>query len=184
LGTRLGCEVVRVWETIAPGPVQGLATGGRAVQLPAMRYGSAEQAAGLVISLENDLADLEAMGASEGRIIWAQRRLERARSALESWEKGEVPPPVESEVQAWRFGELGLVTAPGEIFTEVGMAVKDGSPFADTFFLSCTNDSIGYVPVPEAYPDGGYEVTHASRVDPEAAGVLQETCLAALHSVR
>jgi hypothetical protein len=38
--------------------------------------------------------------------------------------------------------------------------------------------------VPEAYPDGGYEVTHASRVDPEAAGILREECLAALQSVR
>jgi hypothetical protein len=184
LGTRLGCEVVRVWETVSTGPVQGLAVSGQALQLPAMRYGSAEQAEGLVISLENELADLEIMGASKGRRIWAERRLERARRALESWEKGEVPPPVASEVQAWRFGELGLVTAPGEIFTEIGMAVKDGSPFADTFFLSCTNDSIGYVPVPEAYPDGGYEVTHASRVDPEAAGVLREACLGALQSVR
>lgn len=184
LGTRLGCEVVRVWETIAPQTFQGLAVGSRPIQLPSMRYGSAEQAAGLVIELENELADLEIQGASEGRIWWAQRRLERARSALESWEKDETPPPVESEVQAWRLGALGLVTAPGEIFTQIGLAVKEGSPFADTFFLSCSNDSIGYVPVPEAYPDGGYEVTHASRVDPEAAGILREECLAALRSVR
>jgi hypothetical protein len=110
--------------------------------------------------------------------------LERVRRALESWESGEPLPPIESEVQAWRLGELGLVTAPGEIFTEIGLAVKESSPFADTFFLSCTNDSIGYVPVPEAYSEGGYEVTHASRVDPEAAGILREACLAALHSVR
>jgi neutral ceramidase len=87
-------------------------------------------------------------------------------------------------VQAWRLGELGLVTAPGEIFNQIGSAVKSESPFADTFFLSCTNDSIGYVPVPEAYADGGYEVTHASQVDPEAAGILREECLAALQSVR
>jgi neutral ceramidase len=184
LGTRLGCEVVRVWETIAPQPFQGLAVGSRPIQLPSMRYGSAEEAAGLVIELENELADLEIQGASEGRIWWAERRLERARHALESWEKGETPPSVESEVQAWRLGVLGLVTAPGEIFTQIGLAVKQASPFADTFFLSCTNDSIGYVPVPEAYPDGGYEVTHASRVDPEAAGILREECLAALQSVR
>jgi hypothetical protein len=183
LGTRLGCEAVRIWEMIAPGPVQGLAVAGRALQLPAMRYGSEEQARGLVIELENELADLEIMGASEGRIWWAERRLERARSALASWEKGETPAPVESEVQAWRLGQLGLVTAPGEIFNQIGTAVKKGSPFADTFFLSCTNDSIGYVPIPEAYADGGYEVTHASQVDPEAAGILREACLRVLRSV-
>lgn len=184
LGTRLGCEAVRVWETIAPQPVQGLAVGKRAIRLPTIRYGSPEQAAGLVGALEVELAELGIQGASEGRIIWAERRLERARSALESWEQGEPPEPVESEVQAWRLGELGLVTAPGEIFNQIGSAVKKESPFADTFFLSCTNDSIGYVPVPEAYADGGYEVTHASQVDPEAAGILREECLAALQSVR
>jgi len=56
--------------------------------------------------------------------------------------------------------------------------------YREPFFLSCTNDSIGYVPIPEAYADGGYEVTHASQVDPEAAGILREECLAALQSVR
>jgi hypothetical protein len=70
-----------------------------------------------------------------------------------------------------------LATAPGEIFNEIGRAVKDRSPMPNTFFLAYTNGSIGYVPVPEAYAEGGYEVSHACRVDPPAAGMIIEGCL-------
>ena len=75
------------------------------------------------------------------------------------------------------MGGLALVTAGGEIFTEIGARVKGGSPFPHTFYVGYANDSIGYVPVPEAYAEGGYEVTHASQVDPEAAGILTEGSL-------
>mgnify|MGYP001446487173 CR=1 FL=1 len=36
-----------------------------------------------------------------------------------------------------------------------------------------TNGSIGYIPTAEAYPEGGYEVTHACRVDPEAGAMIE-----------
>ena len=190
LGTRLGCEVVRVWETIAPAGVAvqqtahaWLAAHAETVDLPAQRYGSAEAAEALLHELEGDLARFAEEGAAEGRIRWTNRRLERVRAAFESWETGVLPEPVVAEVQAMRIGALGLVTAPGEIFCQIGSEVKGRSPFAETFFVSCANGSIGYVPVPEAYPDGGYEVTNASRVDPGAAAVLTEGCLTRLRAL-
>ena len=81
--------------------------------------------------MEDELSQLENKEGPEGRswwgrIWWARLRLERVRRALESWQTGEPLPPLVSEVQAWRFGKLGLVAAPGEIFTEIGMAVKQG----------------------------------------------------------
>ena len=166
LGTRLGCEVVRVWETIQPKPVTGLRVQSTHVQLPRTRYGSRENAAELVQSLQSEIERHRSEGGSAGRLQWAERRLGRAQSALESWTSGVPLEPVDAELQAWRIGDLALVAAPGEIFTEIGMQVKEGSPFDNTFFVSCANDSIGYIPVPEAYADGGYEVTHASQVDP------------------
>lgn len=177
LGTRLGCEVVRVWETIQPKPVTGLRVRSTHVQLPRMRYGSRDNAAELVRALEAEIERLRSEGGSAGRLQWAARRLGRAQSALESWTSGEPLEPVPAELQAWRIGELALVATPGEIFCQIGLQVKGGSPFDNTFFVSCANDSIGYVPVPEAYADGGYEVTHASQVEPEAAGILTDECL-------
>ena len=124
-----------------------------------------------------------AQGAAESRVRWTERRLERARAALESWRTGVLSPPVVAEVQAVRIGALAAVTAPGEIFTQIGSEVKARSPFAETFFVGYANGSIGYVPVPEAYADGGYEVNDASQVDPGAAAILTEGCLDRLRAL-
>jgi predicted Fe-Mo cluster-binding NifX family protein len=51
-------------------------------------------------------------------------------------------------------------------------------------YVSNANGAIGYVPVPEAYPEGGYEVTHASRVGPEAAGTLVNASVRVLRRAR
>ena len=70
------------------------------------------------------------------------------------------------------------------MFNEIGVAIKSRSPFADTFFVGYTNGSIGYIPVPQAYPEGGYEVEFASQVNPEAAGIVTEGCLKLLRTLK
>lgn len=183
LGTRLGCEAVRVWETVVAEPVQGLAVDSAQISLPGIRYGSEDKARELARSLEAEIETLAAQGATDGRATWAKLRLEKAQKALESWMTGKPLPPVETEVQAWRLGDLGIATAPGEIFNQIGATVKERSPTKHTFFVGYANDSIGYVPIPEAYPDGGYEVDSACQVDPEAAGILAEDCLRLLRGL-
>jgi neutral ceramidase len=183
LGTRLGCEVVRVWETVTPGPVSGLEVAGTTVELPRIRYGSAEKAEEVAQTLESGLERLRAENAPEGRVDRYERRLGWARDAARSWQTGELPEPVQAELQAWRIGSFAFATAPGEIFNQIGSRVKGGSPFQDTFFVTLANGYIGYVPVPEAYPDGGYEVMQASQVDPEAAATLAEGCLGLLRQL-
>ncbi len=185
LGTRLGCEVVRVWETIATHEATWVQSVSQVEALPCYRYGSQEQAEKLAADLERDLQRLKAEKASAGAIYWAESRLERVSAAVQSWRSGVPLEPVTAEFSAHRLGDLALATAPGEIFNELGVEVKSSSPFKDTFFVGYTNGSIGYVPVPAAYPEGGYEVTHACRVDPEASRILVRTCgqlLAQLHA--
>ena len=58
-----------------------------------------------------------------------------------------------AEIQAFRIGDAGLVSFP----VESGLKVKRRSPFHTTFCLGLANDAAGYVPIPEAYPEGGYE---------------------------
>ncbi|MBN1935834.1 MAG: neutral/alkaline non-lysosomal ceramidase N-terminal domain-containing protein [Anaerolineae bacterium] len=182
LGTRLGCEVVRVWEQITPHPASGLGVVSEVAHLPRMRYGSQENAAALVAELEAERQCLEREGVLESHLWWIGLRLERARAALHSWTDG-VLAPVEAEIQALRVGDLGIVGAPGEIFNQIGVQVKAASPWADTFFAGYANGYIGYVPTADAYPDGGYEVTMACQVDPEAAGILAERCLGLLNQL-
>jgi neutral ceramidase len=184
LGTRLGCEVVRVWETLTPQPTQGLQVRSKRIQLPRLRYGSRENAEARVQALEDDLARLKASeDACEGSIKWTEKRLARARAALESWTTGQPLDAIETELQAWRLGNVALILAPSEIFNQIGAKVKVQSPFEPTFFVGYANDALGYIPVPEVYAEGGYEVTDASRVDPEAAGIMIEECLALLRDL-
>jgi neutral ceramidase len=45
-----------------------------------------------------------------------------------------------------------------EMFTEIGMAIKSGSPFKHTFIITHCNGSSGYLAPAEMYKEGGYEV--------------------------
>jgi hypothetical protein len=53
------------------------------------------------------------------------------------------------------------VSLPGEIFVELGLAIKQDSPFPHTIIAELANGSIGYIPSRRAYAQGNYEVVSA-----------------------
>lgn len=70
--------------------------------------------------------------------------------------------PQEVEVQVIALGdELAWVSLPGEIFVELGLAIKKASPFRYTMIAELANGAIGYIPNQEAYSQGNYEVVSA-----------------------
>jgi neutral ceramidase len=70
--------------------------------------------------------------------------------------------PHEVEVQVIALGnDVAWVSLPGEIFVELGLAIKRASPFYYTFIAELANGSIGYIPNRESYPQGNYEVVSA-----------------------
>src|SRR5262249_1946821 len=70
--------------------------------------------------------------------------------------------PLEVEGQGMAFGTgVVWVALPGEIFVELGLAIKKASPFARTMIVELANGSIGYVPNRSAYAEGNYEVVSA-----------------------
>jgi len=50
-----------------------------------------------------------------------------------------------------------IVTNPVELFCEIGMSIKENSPFKHTMVAEQTNGARGYVPTAEAFKRGGYE---------------------------
>jgi hypothetical protein len=67
--------------------------------------------------------------------------------------------PHEVEVQVIALGdEIAWVSLPGEIFVELGLAIKKASPYRYTFIAELANGSVGYIPNREAYAQGAYEV--------------------------
>lgn len=79
---------------------------------------------------------------------------------LETLDKQNVPLAVEVQVIALS-DDVAILSLPGEIFVELGLAIKKQSPFKHTFIVELANGSMGYVPNREAYPQGNYEVVSA-----------------------
>jgi neutral ceramidase len=70
--------------------------------------------------------------------------------------------PWEVEVQVITLGDqVAWISLPGEIFVELGLAIKEASPFRYTLIAELANGSIGYIPDKPAYPQGNYEVVSA-----------------------
>jgi hypothetical protein len=79
------------------------------------------------------------------------------------------------EVQAFRLSdEVAIVGLPGEIFVELGLAIKKTSPFPVTLVIELCNDAPGYVPTIKAFKEGSYETVN-SRIQPGSGEKLVET---------
>lgn len=91
--------------------------------------------------------------------------------------------PIEAEVQAFGLGDVGIVGLPGEIFVELGLEIKKRSPFKNTFILTLSNSSIGYIPNAEAFYHGAYEV-EVSRIAKGEGERLVESAVKLLNSIK
>ena len=79
--------------------------------------------------------------------------------------------------------EAAIVCLPGEIFVDLGLAIKRASPFRTTLVVELSNCAeTMYVPTRAAYAGGGYEVTH-SAVMPGSGEMLVEAALRLLRDV-
>ena len=183
LGTRLGCEVVKVWEGIEIAETDGVSALSRLAELPRFIQPTRAAAEAKAEHLESERERLINEGALPGMVNWMERRIARQRLSVAAWDGDENARRIPAEFQALRVGPLAIATAPGEIFNELGAEVKRSGPREATFFASNANGAVGYVPVRGAYGDGGYEVDDACQVAPEAGDILVETCGALLGEV-
>jgi len=58
-----------------------------------------------------------------------------------------------------------VVGLPGEVFVDLGLAIKQASPFATTLVIELCQDAPGYIPTRKAFAEGSYETVN-SRVAP------------------
>lgn len=85
------------------------------------------------------------------------------------------------EVMLLRIGNAAVVGLPGEVFSELGLAIKERSPARHTFVVELANDAIGYLPTREAFGQGGYEPTAGTTMyEPGAGEALVEGALQGL----
>ena len=88
---------------------------------------------------------------------WSVERV-YARKWLLLAEEVHRQPTVHAEVQVIGIGRCVFVAIPGELFCQVGWDIKRRSPFPTTFVVPCANGMVGYLPTPDAFKGGGYEV--------------------------
>ena len=185
LGAALGAEAARVALQAQPVAALPLRLARERLRLPALLPVSVEAGRARVAALEADRErlDREGVPAGAGARVWNTRTLQRAREGLAALEGGTGLPPVEAEIGALRLGEAALVSNPAELFCELGLAIKAASPFPFTAVAGYTDGSAGYVPTRAAYPEGGYEVDRACRVDPQAGELIAETSVRLLRAL-
>jgi len=61
------------------------------------------------------------------------------------------------DLRVLNVGDLAFVLAPYEMFGQHGMEIKEKSPFATTFIITCSEGSFNYIPTVEAFDYGCYE---------------------------
>ncbi len=69
----------------------------------------------------------------------------------------ELPAEFTAVLQALRVGDVGIAAIPFEVFVEIGLELKEKSPFKPTFTMELANGSFGYLPTPRHHALGGYE---------------------------
>jgi len=82
--------------------------------------------------------------------------------------------PVEFNLTVGRVGNVALVGMGGEVFNEIGKAIKSASPFPHTLVITHCNGAAGYVPTAPSYPEGGYEVQSSPFAPAAAEQIIQE----------
>ena len=88
------------------------------------------------------------------------------------------------EVQALRLSdEVAVVALPGEVFADLGLAIKRASPFATTLVFELANDAPGYIPTRKAFAEGSYETVN-SRVQPGGGEAIAEAAVRVLKELR
>jgi hypothetical protein len=151
IGTRLAAEVLRTCENLKPAADGPIRVSGELVELPLAPVAAEEaEAAKKVIAAVRD-------GAKP-----APRFLDQVQAFKAADVAARLGKPLAVEVQVISLGDdLAWVSLPGEIFVELGLAIKAASPFRQTVIAELANGSIGYVPTRVAYPQGNYEVVSA-----------------------
>ena len=71
------------------------------------------------------------------------------------WEPG---PDIKIRLSVLKVGNVVFTGVSGEVFTQIGMKVKELSPYKNTSMITHCNGYSGYLVTDDAYAKGGYEV--------------------------
>jgi hypothetical protein len=173
-GSGTALDLFRLELVDAPSPA--LAALEERVEFPLNPLPSPEEITAQRVEAERELATAEARGAPESELrILRYHGANWARRAEAEILGGAPRTSAPGSIHAVRIGDGAIVTGPGEIFTEIGLAVKERSPAAVTLYAGYTNGCVSYMPTAAEYPLGGYEPSYGHKTYGLPAQVSAET---------
>ena len=90
---------------------------------------------------------------------------------------------LDTEVQVFRLHpDVAIVLLPGEVFADLGLAIKRRSPFKHTLVIELSNDNPAYIPTEKGFKEGSYETVN-SRIAPGGGERLVEAAIHLLNDV-
>ena len=128
----------------------------------------------------------------DARLGWARRtlandtdpkRLTRPEIyAQEALALAKFPARVPVVLQAFRIGDLRIITVPCEMFAETGLALKQEAGLGPLFIIELANGYRGYLPTPRQHEWGGYETwpARSSYLEVQAAPKIRAALLGLL----
>jgi len=102
----------------------------------------------------------EILGSTE-QLINGNLSAREAIYARETLQLREYPDTMPIRLHSIRLGDLCINTTPCETFVEIGLELKESSPFETTFIIELANGYNGYLPTPQQHEWGGYETWRA-----------------------
>ncbi|MEM9282964.1 MAG: hypothetical protein AAGA96_14145 [Verrucomicrobiota bacterium] len=150
-----------------------------------------------VIDVRQRLVTLNYRSMTEDEIAHATRLLDLPRNEREAFHRKATQyanatlryqKPNQTEeilIQAIRIGDQAIVTLPFEVLVEIGLELKERSPFPHTFLVELANGSYGYLPPPNQFDLGGYETWIGTcRFERESSVFLTEQLLEMLGELK
>jgi hypothetical protein len=165
-----------------PASEQTLAVTEQRVSFPLQPLPTESEIAAIRARAEEAVAKAEENGEDPRRLRVLRYASRWAADTETQIQDGSAREHVDGLISAMRIGDGAMVFAPGEIFSEIGMAVKERSPAEVTLYGGYTNGLVSYFSTAAEYPFGGYEPGYGNRtfglpsqVAPASERILVET---------
>ncbi len=168
LGRALAAEVLKSLEYLEPTEDTPLVFREAKVTVPTVRDRAKLEWARMVWDLHYAGKDSEYLKPGEDMNSVFSKARTQIRLENEDCDEQELP------VNVICFGGMALIGLPGEPFCELGIAIRENSPFGTTNLCCQCNRSYNYLAPDFAYEEGGYEVAN-SRFKKGVAEALVKT---------
>ncbi|MCG8598741.1 MAG: neutral/alkaline non-lysosomal ceramidase N-terminal domain-containing protein [Verrucomicrobiales bacterium] len=142
------------------------------------------------VTLKNRKPDEETIKKSKRILEMTGEELEKEprlaiHYAMRSLRLNEGPDSTDVAIQAIRIGNQAIVAIPFEVLVEIGLELKEKSPFERTMVVAMANGGFGYLPPPHQHELGGYETwLGTSKMEIQASVILTENLLEMLAELK